>query len=141
MNFTGCELSWLRNQLVALGATRIYWCDNRFLSHAEVLKLTIRFGGNRGQRAGGDTRVGEIHVASMRSSFPLTCLVFVSLLVPAKGLAQASAQKGASGNAIPATYATKAEAERAAKQFHCTGAHQMGDRWMPCNTHGDAHSH
>jgi hypothetical protein len=34
-------------------------------------------------------------------------------------------------------YATKAEAEAAAKKhFNCTGAHQMGNQWMPCRTHG-----
>jgi hypothetical protein len=37
-----------------------------------------------------------------------------------------------------ATFATKAEAEAAAKHFHCTGAHKMGDQWMPCASHGDA---
>ena len=37
-----------------------------------------------------------------------------------------------------AMFATKAEAEAAAKQFNCKGAHQMGDKWMPCASHGDA---
>jgi hypothetical protein len=36
-------------------------------------------------------------------------------------------------------YATKAEAEAAAKKhFNCTGAHQMGNQWMPCATHGQS---
>lgn len=40
------------------------------------------------------------------------------------------------GEAVPALYATQAEAEHAAKQhFHCTGAHRMGNQWMPCNSH------
>jgi hypothetical protein len=43
---------------------------------------------------------------------------------------------------VPALYATKADAEAAAKKhFNCTGAHQMGKPWMPCSTHGDANSH
>ncbi len=43
---------------------------------------------------------------------------------------------------VPALYATKADAEAAAKKhFNCTGAHQMGKQWMPCSTHGDANSH
>jgi hypothetical protein len=43
---------------------------------------------------------------------------------------------------VPALYATKAEAEAAAKQhFHCTGAHQMGKQWMPCAKHADAAHH
>ena len=30
------------------------------------------------------------------------------------------------------------EAEKAAKDLNCRGAHQMGDKWMPCKSH-DAH--
>jgi len=37
-------------------------------------------------------------------------------------------------------YATQAEAEKAARlHFNCTGAHKMGDQWMPCAKHGGAH--
>jgi hypothetical protein len=39
--------------------------------------------------------------------------------------------------ASPALYPTKAEAEKAAPKFHCTGAHPMGDQWMPCAKHSD----
>lgn len=39
------------------------------------------------------------------------------------------------GHGAHSLYATKAEAEAAAKQLHCTGAHQMGDQWMPCAMH------
>jgi hypothetical protein len=46
-----------------------------------------------------------------------------------------SVQANTSG--VPALYATKAEAEVAAKKhFNCTGAHQMGKQWMPCDKHG-----
>ena len=42
----------------------------------------------------------------------------------------------ANPSAVPALYATKAEAEAAAKQhFNCTGAHPMGQQWMPCASH------
>lgn len=45
----------------------------------------------------------------------------------------------ANSGGAPAMYATKAEAEAAAKQhFNCTGAHQMGNKWMPCATHGQS---
>tara|TARA_Y100001968_G_scaffold169344_1_gene155071 strand:- start:66 stop:311 length:246 start_codon:yes stop_codon:yes gene_type:complete len=37
---------------------------------------------------------------------------------------------------ITALFETKAEAEKAAKDFNCTGAHKMGDKWMPCKYHG-----
>ena len=29
----------------------------------------------------------------------------------------------------------KEEAEKAARGFNCTGAHQMGNKWMPCKSH------
>jgi hypothetical protein len=50
---------------------------------------------------------------------------------------QLSGPVQANTSGVPALYATKAEAEAAAKQhFNCTGAHQMGTQWMPCDKHG-----
>tara|TARA_Y100001968_G_scaffold109519_1_gene99064 strand:+ start:574 stop:834 length:261 start_codon:yes stop_codon:yes gene_type:complete len=40
-------------------------------------------------------------------------------------------------NETSALFETRAEAEKAAKDFNCTGAHKMGDKWMPCNSHSD----
>ena len=37
-------------------------------------------------------------------------------------------------------YPTKAEAEAVAPQLNCTGAHSMGEGWMPCDSH-DPHNH
>ena len=37
----------------------------------------------------------------------------------------------------PALFETKTEAEKAAKHFNCTGAHQLGNKWMPCKSHAD----
>ena len=34
-------------------------------------------------------------------------------------------------------FATKTEAEKTAKDFNCTGAHRMGEKWMPCQSHTD----
>jgi predicted aminopeptidase len=72
-----------------------------------------------------------------KASFQLVvaCISGISLSVCSTlGLA---AQANTGG--VPAMYATKAEAEAAAKQhFKCTGAHQMGNQWMPCATHGQA---
>tara|TARA_Y100001968_G_scaffold302818_1_gene316451 strand:- start:273 stop:485 length:213 start_codon:yes stop_codon:yes gene_type:complete len=34
-----------------------------------------------------------------------------------------------------ALFETKVEAEKAAKNFNCTGAHKMGEKWMPCKNH------
>jgi hypothetical protein len=55
-----------------------------------------------------------------------------NLLLSAAGLA------GTAG--VPALCPTQAEAEKAAKlHFNCTGAHKMGNQWMPCAQHGGAH--
>ena len=51
--------------------------------------------------------------------------------------------------ATPALFETKAEAEKAARKFNCKGAHKMGDKWMPCDSHeksqeikkGSSHGH
>ena len=36
-----------------------------------------------------------------------------------------------------AVFSTKAEAEKAAKDFNCNGAHKMGEVWMACESHYD----
>ena len=38
-----------------------------------------------------------------------------------------------------ALFDTREEAAKAAKNFNCTGAHKMGNKWMPCKSH-DAHA-
>ena len=35
----------------------------------------------------------------------------------------------------PSLFETKIDAEKAAKNFNCIGAHRMGDKWMPCKIH------
>jgi hypothetical protein len=44
-------------------------------------------------------------------------------------------------NATPALFDTRVEAEKAAKNFNCTGAHKMGEQWMPCKKHGKHEHH
>ena len=72
----------------------------------------------------------------IKTSTPL--LLALSLLAgPA-----AEANPPSPSGGIKALYPTKAEAEAAAKQFHCTGAHPMGNQWMPCNQHAPGtHDH
>jgi hypothetical protein len=61
-----------------------------------------------------------------------------SLIALATGIQLIGAAQANTGG-VPAMYATKAEAEAAAKKhFNCTGAHQMGNQWMPCATHGQS---
>lgn len=66
---------------------------------------------------------------------PLVHLAAAGLLA-ALGSAPALAQQPGPG-AQKAVFATKAEAEAAAKHFNCTGAHQHGNQWMPCSSHGE----
>ena len=60
------------------------------------------------------------------------------LVLPTAGRAEQAAKPAA----VPALYATQAEAEQAArKHFHCEGAHRMGNQWMPCSQHGEQQHH
>ena len=36
---------------------------------------------------------------------------------------------------IKSLFNTKEEAEKAAAEYGCVGAHNMGDKWMPCKMH------
>ena len=40
-----------------------------------------------------------------------------------------------------AMFPTRAEAEAAAPEFGCSGAHQMGEMWMVCSKHGVSSPH
>ena len=37
---------------------------------------------------------------------------------------------------MPAVFDSRREAEKAATSFNCTGVYKMGNKWMPCATHG-----
>ena len=64
----------------------------------------------------------------------LSLIAITSLLIP---LGACSNQKSSQ----QAVFNTKKEAQQAAKAFGCTGAHKMGDKWMPCKNHGDIQNH
>ncbi len=36
---------------------------------------------------------------------------------------------------MPTLFKTKEAAEKAATKYGCSGAHKMGEEWMPCNMH------
>ena len=40
---------------------------------------------------------------------------------------------------MPMLFDTKEQAEKEAYKFECEGAHQMGDKWMPCSMHEHNH--
>ena len=58
--------------------------------------------------------------------------LFVGDAFAHEGHHHGTAPSAAPAGGVQALYATKAEAEAAAKRFHCTGTHAMGDKWMPC---------
>ena len=61
---------------------------------------------------------------------PIFSTIIVSILFSLIGCSDNSHKSG-----TPALFETKVEAEQAAKDFNCTGAHRMGDKWMPCKSH------
>ena len=40
---------------------------------------------------------------------------------------------------MPMLFDTKEQAEKEAHKFDCEGAHQMGDKWMPCKNEKELH--
>jgi hypothetical protein len=60
------------------------------------------------------------------------------VLLATAALPVAACQEHAKAGATPPLYDSKAEAEQAAPKFNCTGAHQMGAKWMPCDGHKEA---
>ena len=64
---------------------------------------------------------------------PILSTIILSISFSLIGCSDNSQTQG-----TPSLFETKREAEKAAKDFNCTGAHKMGDKWMPCKSH-DAH--
>ena len=64
----------------------------------------------------------------------MKALLFLAVLATSTLPAIACQEHGESG-VVPPRYASKAAAEQAAPLFNCSGAHQMGDKWMPCSEH------
>ena len=65
---------------------------------------------------------------SLVSSFSITILIF--------GCSNKQVEKEIK---MPMLFDTKEQAEKEAYKFDCEGAHQMGDKWMPCNMHKHNH--
>ena len=66
-----------------------------------------------------------------------TIKIFLSLFAASGSFLLIGCSNSASQNGTPALFDTRVEAEKAAKEFNCTGAHKMGDKWMPCKNHKD----
>ena len=68
----------------------------------------------------------------MNNLKPIFTAIMISISFSLMGCSGNSKTKG-----TPALFETKTEADKAAKDFNCTGAHKMGDKWMPCKSHAD----
>ena len=65
----------------------------------------------------------------------------LSILVATASFALIGCSTEAQKSGTPALFYTRAEAEKAAKNFNCTGAHKMGNKWMPCKSHNAHEEH
>ncbi len=62
----------------------------------------------------------------------------VSVLVMTISFSTMGCSTNSESSSTRALFDTKEEATKAAKNFNCTGAHKMGNKWMPCKSH-DVH--
>ena len=62
----------------------------------------------------------------------------VSVLVMTISFSIMGCSTNSESSSTKALFDTREEAAKAAKNFNCTGAHKMGNKWMPCKSH-DAH--
>ena len=69
----------------------------------------------------------------MKSQKPI-----VSVLVMTISFSIMGCSTNSESSSTRALFDTREEAAKAAKNFNCTGAHKMGNKWMPCKSH-DAH--
>ena len=61
---------------------------------------------------------------------PILSTITLSLSFLLIGCSDNSQTKG-----TQSLFETRREAVKAAKEFNCTGAHKMGEKWMPCKSH------
>jgi len=99
-------------------------------SDSASLEIFARIG------VGCSARTRSMSIPASSWALRVGAAISANLLLCAAGLAAPASGSGG----VPALYPTQAEAEKAARlHFHCTGAHRMGNQWMPCARHGDAH--
>ena len=68
----------------------------------------------------------------MKNLKPIFTVLIISLSFSLMGCSSNS-----ESNSTRALFDTRKEAENAAKDLDCRGAHKMGDKWMPCKSHED----
>ena len=66
----------------------------------------------------------------------ISLISFLSIIILSLGCSNKRVEKGIK---MPMLFDTKEQAEKEAYKFDCEGAHQMGDKWMPCRMHKHKH--
>ena len=66
----------------------------------------------------------------------ISLIPFLSISILIFGFSKNPVQKEMK---MPMLFNTKEEAEKEAYKFGCEGAHQMGNKWMPCSMHLNNH--
>ena len=70
----------------------------------------------------------------MKNVFSLLSLIYMTILT--LGCSNKPADKEMK---MPMLFDNREQAEKEAYKFGCTGAHQMGNKWMPCSMHKNNH--
>ena len=61
--------------------------------------------------------------------------LIVSVLVMTISFSIMGCSTNSESSSTRALFDTREEAAKAAKNFNCTGAHKMDNKWMPCESH------
>ena len=66
----------------------------------------------------------------------ISLIPFLSMIILTLGCSNKPTEKKMK---IPMLFDTREQAEKEAYKFGCKGAHQMGNKWMPCSMHKHNH--
>ena len=66
----------------------------------------------------------------------ISLIPFLSMIILILGCSNKPAEKETK---MPMLFDTREQAEKEAHKFGCEGAHQMGNKWMPCSMHKHNH--
>ncbi len=66
----------------------------------------------------------------------ISLVPFLSMIILTLGCSNKPAEKEMK---MPMLFDTREQAEKEAYKFGCKGAHQMGNKWTPCNMHKHNH--
>jgi hypothetical protein len=66
----------------------------------------------------------------------ISLIPFLSMIILTLGCSNKPAEKEMK---MPILFDNREQAEKEAYKFGCKGAHQMGNKWMPCSMHKHNH--